>query len=218
MLAALGCAAGIALGQWQSGRAEQKRVLGAQFERALVAPPIALSSSTQADEVVNRRIAATGEFVPQRTVLLDNKMHAGRPGYEVVTPLRLAGSDMNVLVERGWIAAPDAREVVPQARTPAGEIRLEGLAVAHLPRVYQLGAARPGVVRSNYSPEEFIAETKLPAKSFVIEQFTDTHDGLLRDWPRPDTGVQMHESYELQWYSLAAVSLVAGLFFAFRRR
>ncbi len=217
-LAALGCAAGIALGQWQTGRAQQKRALGEQFEQALKAPALEISAAAHAPEVVNRRVAALGSFVPRHTVLLDNKLRAGRPGYEVVTPLRLAGSDMHVLVDRGWLPAAERRDLIPQAPAPAGEVRIEGLALPHLPRVYDFGRPGTGVVRPNYGAEAFVAETGLPAKTFVIEQFTDTHDGLLREWPRPDLGVAMHESYALQWYSLAAVSVAAGLYFAFRRR
>src|SRR5712675_2812989 len=86
VLAGLACAAGIALGNWQARRAEQKRVLGA--------------------ELAAKQIAARGTFLPRHSVLLDNKLRHGRPGYEVITPLRLAGSDMHVLVNRGWIAAP----------------------------------------------------------------------------------------------------------------
>ncbi|MGH8739762.1 MAG: SURF1 family cytochrome oxidase biogenesis protein, partial [Burkholderiales bacterium] len=39
-LAAAACAAGIALGNWQAGRAEEKRALGARLAQAMGAPPI----------------------------------------------------------------------------------------------------------------------------------------------------------------------------------
>src|ERR1700740_2427469 len=81
------CAAGIALGRWQSGRADAKR---------------AAAHSAQ-------RIVVHGEFLPERSVLLDNKLRHGRAGYEVVTPLRLA-EGIHVLVNRGWIEASPRRE------------------------------------------------------------------------------------------------------------
>jgi surfeit locus 1 family protein len=43
-------------------------------------------------------------------VLLDYKIHRGRLGYYVVTPLRIEGSAMHVLVNRGWVAAGARRE------------------------------------------------------------------------------------------------------------
>ena len=34
------------------------------------------------------RIELNGEFEPSHQFLLDNRSHAGRPGYEVLTPFR----------------------------------------------------------------------------------------------------------------------------------
>ena len=53
--------------------------------------------------------------------------------------------------------------------------------------------------------------------SYVIEQHSALDDGLIRDWPRPDLGVEMHESYALQWYSLAALSVVLLFALNFKR-
>jgi surfeit locus 1 family protein len=40
----------------------------------------------------------------------------------------------------------------------------------------------------------------------------------LREWPRPDAGIEKHESYALQWYSLAALALILGVVFSFRKK
>ena len=42
-------------------------------------------------------------------------------------------------------------------------------------------------------------------------------DGLLREWPRPDAGIERHESYALQWYSLAALAVILAAVLSFRR-
>jgi surfeit locus 1 family protein len=195
-LAAAGaaCAAGIALGQWQSGRADEKRALGAL-----------------------ERVTLEGEFVPRFTVYLDNKMHRGQVGYEVITPLRLRGSAEHVLVNRGWIAAGRTREVLPQAPTPAGEVRIEGISLEKFPRVFALGASS-GKVRQTIEIDAYAAETGLRLQPRVVEQHSDTRDGLARDWPPHDVGAEKHEGYALQWYSLAALALVLGIVFSFRKR
>ncbi len=56
--------------------------------------------------------------------------------------------------------------------------------------------------------EQFAAWSGLALEPYVIEQHSTLEDGLVRDWPRPGLGVEMHESYALQWYSLAALSVV----------
>src|SRR4051812_36803830 len=132
------CAAGIALGRWQNGRADEKRALATKVQRIVV----------------------RGEFLPEHTVLLDNKLHRGRVGYEVVTPLRLADG-IHVLVNRGWIEAPRRREQLPEVATPRGRVRIEGVILARLPRPLKLGEAAKGRVRQSVEVKEFAAETGL---------------------------------------------------------
>jgi surfeit locus 1 family protein len=198
VLAGLACAAGIALGNWQTRRAEQKKALGA--------------------ELASKPIAARGVFLPQHTVLLDNKLRHGRPGYEVITPLRLADSGMHVLVNRGWIAAPPTRDVLPQVRTPQGEVQVEGIALERLPLALQVGGPAQGKVRQNLDLKAYGEETGLRLRPVVIEQHSAIDDGLNREWPRPDAGIERHQSYALQWYSLAALAVVLAAVFSFRKK
>ena len=202
------------LGNWQARRAEAKRALGAALEQALHSPPIELPA---ASNVIHKHVAARGRFVAERTVLLDNKLRRGRPGYEVVTPLRLADSEWHVLVDRGWIAAPASRAALPEVRTPPGELRIDGIALERLPHALQAGAPPKGPVRQNLEVAAYAAETGLRLQPLVIEQHSDADDGLARDWPRPDLGIEKHESYALQWYSFAALAIVLLVALSFRR-
>jgi len=193
--AALACAAGIALGNWQSRRAEEKRALAARLER----------------------VAVVGEFVPRYTVYLDNKVRRGRAGYEVVTPLKLRGSAEHVLVDRGWVEAGKTRDLLPEVPTPPGELRVEGLALEHLPRSLPL-MERGLRVRQNLSVPAYAEETGLRLQPRVIEQHSSAPDGLARDWPPHEAGAEKSEAYAFQWYSLAALAAVLGLLFSFHRK
>jgi surfeit locus 1 family protein len=215
-LAAAACAAGIALGNWQAGRAEEKRLLAVQVARSMGAQPTEISSQeVNRESLVSTRVAASGRFIDVHTVYLDNKLRRGRPGYEVVTPLRLNGT--HVLVNRGWVAAGRTREVLPVVPVPAGTVRIEGLALAHLPRALSVGAAPSGKVRQNLELEAFAKETGLRLQPIVIEQHSSTGDGLLREWPQPSHGVEKHETYALQWYSLAVLAVVLLIVMSTRR-
>jgi surfeit locus 1 family protein len=214
--AAAACAAGIALGNWQAGRAEEKQALHDALERSLRAPPVELPATpVAAEDLVLKRVAARGRFVDEHTVYLDNKLRRGRPGYEVVTPLRLDG--MHVLVNRGWAPAGATREALPEIRTPQGEVRVEGLALPRLPRVLEPGPPARGKVRLNVELAAFEKETGLRLQPLVIEQHSPAPDGLLREWPRPDAGIEKHQSYALQWYAFAALAVLLFLAFSFRR-
>lgn len=164
-----------------------------------------------------RRVEARGSFVLHHTVLLDHQLRRGRVGYEVLTPLHL-GNGLHVLVNRGWIAAAATRAVLPEFRTPRGEQRIEGVALERLPRRFNPGA-RGGVgrVRHDVDLSAFAAETGLALQPFLIEQHSETEDGLLREWPRPESGAAKHEMYALQWYSLAALSVILLIVLSFQR-
>ncbi len=210
LLALAACAATVALGNWQAGRAADKRALAARFAAAERAAPLAISGVRMpAESLVNKRLLAKGEFAPKFTVLLDNKVYKGRPGYYVVTPLQLSGSALYVLVNRGWIAGGARREDLPEIRTPAGEILLEGLGLAHAQRVLAAGDGLPaGRVWQGLTNEDFSRWSGLALQPVFLLQRTGIDDGLVRDWPAPDFGVSTHESYAIQWYLIALLSVV----------
>jgi cytochrome oxidase assembly protein ShyY1 len=226
LLAAIGCAAGVALGHWQWGRAAERRAMLEQIDAAARAPAIDWPSGALAAEtLVRRRVAVTGEFLPGYTVLLDYRLHRGRPGFHVVQPLRVAGSSTHVLVLRGWTAAPARREWLPQVLTPADEQRIEGLALDRLPQFLEppvaAEACRPGpapCVWQNLKIETFAGWAGIPLAPVMLEQTSALPDGLARDWERAEAGFRKNEMYALQWYSLAGLSLALLIVLSLRRR
>ena len=183
------------LGNWQAGRADAKRATAAGLER----------------------ITVRGTFAPQFTVLLDNKVRRGQVGYEVVTPLKLLDSPGYVLVSRGWVRAGPSREQLPEVRTPQGEVRIGGIALERLPRVLQAGPESRTRVRQNLDVKGFAEETGLLLEPWVIQQHSDAGDGLLREWLRAEAGVEKHDMYALQWYSLAALAIALVTVLSFRK-
>ena len=186
LLAVAGCTAGILLGNWQSGRADEKRA-------AASAVPV----------------KARGELLARHTLFLQNRFHHGKQGYYVLQPLRDRDGRC-VLVLRGWST------VAAVPRTPAGEVILEGIRRERPPRSLDAGGGPVGGnVRQNITIREFASWSGLSLEPYVIEQSSAlvvtqppaSSDGLARDWPRPEAGAEKHESYALQWYSLAALCL-----------
>lgn len=225
MLAMCGCAAGIALGQWQAGRAEMRRATLARIEAAARAPAIDLATrQPDAAMLAMRRVAARGEFLPHFTVLLGLRTHQGRPGYVVVQPMRLAPGNGHVLVARGWIAAEFGRGALPTVSTPPGAQHVEGLALERLPHVLESGsrdACRPGgtpCVWQNLDREGFAQWSGLTIAPLLIEQSNAIGDGLDRNWERAEAAYVKNEMYALQWYSLAALSVALFVALSLRRR
>lgn len=201
------------LGNWQSERAETKRALQARYDTAAEEAPIHLGSTLlDRDSLLYRKLEVRGVYDDAHTILLDNRVVNGVAGYYVLTPLKIDGDELAILVNRGWIAAGRTRAQVPRPPTPTGRIRLEGMAVDPHSRFLELAPTVPqGRVWQNLDFARYTATSRLKLHPVLLLQTSALDDGLLRSWPRPDTGVSMHVSYAVQWYSLAATLAVLWL-------
>jgi surfeit locus 1 family protein len=198
------------LGDWQLNRAAYKAELQQRLDLAAHQPPVRLTAEPVASaDLAFYRVQATGEFLTDATILLDNRVRQGQVGYEVVTPLKLPGGAVAVLVNRGWVKAPPTREERPEVRTPSGTIMLEGIALPPPGPAFRLSAPpEAGAVWQHLSLERAQARVGLPLQPVVLQQSNDTGDGLARDWPRPQTGINTHRAYALQWFTMCGVILL----------
>jgi len=220
--AVLAMALGVSLGQWQMRRAAGKQAIERKLTARESAAPLLLGEAPVAiDEAEYRRVKVVGEFVRDWPVYLENRPHDGVPGFYVLMPFKIAGSDMHVLVARGWAPRDAAdRTKLPAIPTPASPLEIEGVARRNPGRLLQLGRAeplRPGAIAQNLDIAEFAKASGLRMQPLLIEQTSAMQDGLLRDWPRPSNGIDMHLGYAFQWYALAAMAFLFFLVTGFRR-
>jgi surfeit locus 1 family protein len=224
LLAALALAAATGrLGLWQLDRAAQKTALQAAIDSRALLPPLTLTElalvPATALEQVHRRITLNGEWVTAATIYLDNRQMNGRPGFFVITPLRL-GDGSAVLVQRGWqprAFTDRARVVAPP--TPSGPVTVAGRISAGPARLYEFDAAASGAIRQNLDVGAFAIETGLRLRPLTVLQLDDgvdtaAADGLQRDWPHAVAGVQKHYGYAFQWFALCALTI--GLYVWFQ--
>ena len=210
---------GVVAGNWQLDRAAQKLAMQAKLDEGRGRAPIDIgASSANPREVEYQRARAHGTWLANRTVLIDNKVRGGIPGYYVVTPLRLDGSTTHLLVQRGWIAGiPDRRE--PEIRTPSGEVEVIGELRIPASRVFELSSAPPqGRVWQNLTLDRFREATGLSLQTVVMLQTSDADDGLERTWDRPDLGIDKHRGYAFQWFGLAFATACAFAVYIYRGR
>lgn len=209
----------LTLGNWQSGRAETKRALQARYDVAVREAPIHVGNALlERDSMLYRKLEVEGMFDDAHTILLDNRVLNGVAGYHVLTPLRISGSPFAILVNRGWVATGRSRQQVPVPPTPAGRVRLEGMAVDPQTRYVELAPTTPqGRVWQNLDFERYATASGLDLQPVLLLQTSEAADGLLRSWPRPDTGVDTHVGYAVQWYSLAATLTLLWLIMNVRR-
>lgn len=201
------------LGQWQLDRAEEKRARQAALDAAARLPVVDLNAGA-ADwpTLTHRRARVTGRFAARHQIYLDNRIHQGQPGYHALAPLVFDGRA--VLVNRGWLAAAAERSTPPLAPPPAGLVTVEGVLLPARARYLELsGAAVPGPVWQNLDLERYRAGFGAGLPELLIQQTGPAGDGLVRDWPRPDAGVERHLGYAAQWFALTAAIIALYLYY-----
>ena len=218
----VGTAATARLGFWQLDRAAQKVAIQARIEARRTLAPLSNAELARtgpaAAEQVERRAALRGRWLGDRTVFLDNRQMAGRPGFYVVTPMQLDGVADAVLVQRGWVARNFTdRTALPQVPTPAGVVTVHGVIAPPPARLYEFDTASSGLIRQNLDLDAYARELSTPLLPLSVMQSDEpgaVSDGLRRDWPMPALDVQKHYGYAFQWFALAA--LMAGLYVWFQ--
>ncbi len=208
----------IVLGNWQSGRAQSKAQLQQRIEQAMGEEPIVLDPALKsADSIAYHRIQTQGRLLTTHTIFLDNRVRKGVAGYEVITPLALTG-EKAVAINRGWMAAPLDRSILPNVDTPLDVVKVIGVALPPSTRFVELSRDTiAGRVWQNLDLDRYARHTGLELVPAVIQLHSDVSDGLGRQWPRPDLGVDRHRAYALQWYAMSAAIFLLYLFLNVRR-
>jgi len=205
------------LGRWQMGRAQYKMDLAAAIETKTSGPALRaddLRTQTDLGALVHRRVMLQGRWIAERTVYLDNRPMGGRQGLWVLTPLQLQDSPEVVLVQRGWIPRDfqDRQRLAP-VQTPEGWVNVEGRLALEPGQLYQLEAQDSGLIRQNLTLKKFQAETGFSLLGVLVVQTGPASEGLLRQWDRPELGLDKHHGYAFQWFSLSALLVVLYVWF-----
>jgi cytochrome oxidase assembly protein ShyY1 len=224
--ALIALAAAVSLGRWQLSRAAQKEALQAEIEAQKTLPPIdqqdflALDPATSA---MHRPVRLYGLWLAPHTVYLDNRQMHGLPGFYVLTPFAVEGSNQTVLVQRGWVQRnfTDRTQLAP-VETPKGLVELVARIAPSPAHLLELGKESPppaaasgsSPIRQNLDLEAFRAETGLPLRTDVsLLQTGPASEGLQRDWPVPALGIEKHYGYAFQWFGLAALVVILYVWF-----
>jgi len=207
----------LSLGRWQLSRAAEKAGQQASVEERGHQTELdgsALADSMPVDLLMHRRINARGRWLAEKTIFLDNRQMDGKTGFIVVTPLLLEGSRLAVVVQRGW--APRNfidRAQIPKIDTPGAAVQVIGLLVPAPSKLYELGEPQAGPIRQNLDLAQFSGEIGMPLVPVSIQQTGASSDGLLRDWPQPNVGLDKNLGYAFQWFGLSALMVILYVWF-----
>jgi len=222
------------LGVWQLDRAAEKQSLhdtrvARQKLPALSNASLACDPKDWAEQE-QRQAIVQGRWLHEKSVLLDNRIMAGRSGFFVLTPLMLdpapACGSTALLVQRGWLPRDaNDRSRIPAWYKPQGLVQLP-VRLTFAPSKNLSLQSEPmletGLLRQNVDVDALTVEWRLallPASAEQLAQETiktaeDKPQAgeipLGRDWWQPTAGVEKHQAYAAQWFVMALT--IAGLY------
>lgn len=211
-----------ALGFWQVGRYEVKLERWEAFQEAGERAPRTVDNRQQLDSLDPfTPVVLHGRYDLSRQILLDNRVHEGRLGVEVFTPLRLDAGG-TVLVNRGWLPMQRDRRQLPRAPGPEGPVRVFGLAVSPPSPGLRLGEVEkpddwPWL--TPYLLMSLVRETlDQPLAGSVVLLDPEAPGGFRRDWTPTMLSPERHMGYAVQWFALGLTVAAVWLVLTIRRR
>ena len=223
LLALLVAATFVRLGEWQLSRAREKGSAQAALKGIRERQPVELGDSLPATApVFGRRALVTGRWERARHILLSGRTHMGAAGVAVVTPVVLRSGE-RLLVERGWLAAADARTAHPE-EWPDSTAELVGFVqpLATSSRAVpwaRLDATRPGVelwsarTLDSVDVARHVPAPVAPWVLWALEVPDANRDrGLVPpDEPEGAPDPRVHLSYAIQWFSFGLIMIVGAI-------
>lgn len=216
----------LALGVWQLSRLQERRAHNAEIAARLAEPPAPVTPQLFSADLAAldyRPAEARGVFDPAQEVVWRNQARSGAPGVHVITPLRLAGGEVAVLVDRGWLpytqAELPARAAYPP---PTGEVVIAGVlrlparrSADFLPADPTLSPDLPRLDAWFWLDiEQIQAQIPYPLLPLLLVQTTgaDSQRLPLAEFT-PDLTDGPHLSYAIQWFAFAAIALFGPLLY-----
>jgi surfeit locus 1 family protein len=165
-----------------------------------------------------RRVRLVGTWDFDREIALMGRSLEGAPGVNLITPLRLERGDRAVLVNRGWVYAPDGMTVdFARWREPA-RAAVDGIVEEFQPSGGDPRAATHRRAWRVLDGRQLRALFPYAIAPFYVVALRDTTRGVAGGGegrgsvpvrllpPALDDGP--HRSYAIQWFSFAAIALV----------
>ena len=186
--------------QWQYHRGVDRHARNAVIEKRIAQSPIELAAvKGNLADYEWQTVDVVGSFNPDKQILLRNRYHDGKYGYEVLT-LFTSADNKSFWVDRGWVQAGATATTPPVVTAlPQGEVSISGRLRldSSLPRgsFFALPGKGEGLV------SELNAQSQLDTEKFYIDLLSGSDKSLTPEVSAqlPELSDGPHMAYALQW-------------------
>jgi len=194
----------LSLGFWQIYRLNWKLELIEQIENSLKNDPVELSNIQKKNYL---RIKTSGDIDFDKQIYLYNLNDAGKPGFEVINPIKIG--DENYLVNRGWI--PFEKKDLPEINLVDQNQIVGTLMLQTKPSTFK----PENDIEKNY----WFTLNREDILKFTGRNFSDYVIYLNGEYKIPKPRVitakisNNHKKYAITWFSMAISILLIYLYF-----
>lgn len=211
------------LGNWQLGRAEEKRVFLLNQQQSSEKSVIDLNTQAFTENLRHRKAAVSGAYDSEHSFLIDNQIVKGQAGYFVMTPFKIQGTDQSVLVNRGWVRLNKDRRILPDVamKMTVAIKQIDGR-INHFP-VVGIHLAGAEIPTDNWPSVVQVVDANILSKKLgysllpIQMELSDQADnGFLRDWKNSQVLIppEKHIAYAVQWFGLAITLTILFIWFS----
>jgi len=203
------------LGIWQLSRLGERRARNAIVSTRLQQAERPFAETSRDSAPSHRRAFLQGVPDTAYEFLVTGRTRNGSPGVHIITPVRVPGSDSAVLVNRGWVYAPDAA-TIKLSRWRERRTAFHGytLLVPYTETPFVKGRAT-----REFSVAAAHALVPYPVSDvYLLEQDSGAADSIPARLALPPLDDGPHLNYAIQWFSFAVIAIAGAAVVAMRSR
>ena len=216
----------VRLGIWQLDRLAGRRAFNQQVISQIDQPLLALSNdvlSGDLDALEFRTVQVNGEYDLENTLVLGNQVWEEQIGVHLLTPLKIAGTESYILVDRGWIPFEEWENRTLDVYNLSGNVGIEGMLRVSQTKLglrdcldesagdppFQVWClALDGI--ASYLPYDLLSVYLIQGTE--AEQSATPYQAI----PKIEITEGPHLGYAVQWFTFAGILLIGYPFFVRR--
>ena len=210
----------IKLGLWQLERADHKKNLNESYKLRQSEKVIDLNihkSINSKESILWRRVSLNGSFYKEKNLIVDNQIFKHEAGFNILTPFKINGTGMTILINRGWHKNLINREQIPIIKNVDDIDQINGYAVKIPVPGINLGGSNIEIINASLARfqsinadeiNNFYQANFLPYMVYLNPLIDDEYISNFK-LPVPDS--EKNYGYAFQWFAFALTLLIIFL-------
>ena len=218
----------IKLGLWQYNKAALRQSIQDQYQTSLVKQTANLTDYLNNPQVLQfQQVSVRGHYETQYQFLIDNQVENSLAGFHVITPFKIEGTQLYVLVNRGWISGSANHQTVPDVDTPDGKQEIKGMVWLPSDKIFTLepkvennthDAATWQMVWQHLDMKKYHLAAPIQVLDVIIKLDPNQPvGGYVRNWQMPPSKIMTNLGYAYQWFGFAFATLAIYLYTGVKR-